>query len=602
MTKPSKPAELEKQVRHLLELSGPAGREGWQQVAQHFGFPGLTWLWGPPLYRLDPIGFRPLLLARFSWQTWAGGWRWQPTPWSPRLEEWLTAVEAAEDVELSQRLLSWKLLAQVSFSFSKLPPKFNQELLRRWQAIASPAQRRLELRKLDLWCPLTEDTALVLFQADPEAAAPYILRHLPRVSKAFWTRLYQAALAQQEDFAWKLYRALVPASQWEADILKACSPLTATSSLHKELQKRTPEHVYGNALAGGLLKILEARGEEAFSYVIPQLKRIWKPLFGRGNYGKIMALAEQRGWTELWAAVVRICAPLKEYNQILRAVLQSPAQRQEKLLGLSGVSKQWDFSGLGLAQVQTLEAASVLALYQFDPAWLRGPFKLHLQIHPSTPGYLAVLEKLIEAGEDELVDLLASRFLTFHKAGPEVERLFAYYSQLQEGGRFARRAANALGKLPSFALWNYNQLMRSNRLARLFFERSAQDYAQDPQALADLVEASEIHAMALGYRCLSLASPQQALQHLTLLKGCLFRPLQRDTRQWALRALARASQAGLEEARSILGSAREAQRMPDLRYPKEALLALIADILDRWPALRGPREQPRIYRREVSRV
>jgi hypothetical protein len=597
-----KPAELEKQVRQLLELPAPACREGLQQVAQHFGFPGLCWLWGPPLYRSDPIGFRPLLLSKFSWQTWAGGWRWQPTPWSPRLEEWLTAVEAAEDVELSQRLLGWKLLAQAGFNFSKLPPRVNQELLRRWQATTSPAQRRLELRKLDLWCPLNEETALVLYQTDPAAAAPYILRHLPRVSKTFWNRLYQAALAQQEDFAWKLYRALVPASQWEADLVQVCSPLTLASSLLPELHKRTPEHVHGNALAGGLLKILEARGEEAFGYVIPQLKRIWKPLFGRGNYGKIMALAERRGWTELWSAVVRICAPPKEYNQTLRGVLQSPTQRKEKLLGLSGVSKQWDFAGLGLAQVQTLEAASALALYQFDPEWLRGAFKLHLQVHPSTPGYLEVIDKLIEGGEDELIDLLASRFLTFHKAGPEVEKLTTYYSQLQGGGRFARRAANALGKLPSFGLWNYNQLIRSNRLARLFFERSAQDYAQDPQALADLVEGAEIHVMALGYRCLSQASPQQALEHLTLLKGCLFRPLQRDTRQWALRALARASQAGLEEARSILVSAREAQRMPDLRYPKEALLALIGDILDRWPALRGPREQPRIYRREVNRV
>jgi hypothetical protein len=46
-----------------------------------------------------------------------------------------------------------------------------------------------------------------------------------------------------------------------------------------------------------------------------------------------------------------------------------------------------------------------------------------------------------------------------------------------------------------------------------------------------------------------------------------------------------------------LERAKDALNLPDVRYPKERLLGLIAQIIHRWPELRGQREQPVIYER-----
>lgn len=591
-----KPAELEQAVRQCLARADRECLRGLEEgPAQHYGFGGLTWLWGPELFERDAVLFRPLILAKFSWMTWGGGWNWNPTPWSPKLENWLTAAEQKQDIELCQRLLQWKLLARVGFKFSRFSPAALDELRRRWQSASDAAEFRLVLRKLDIGLILDEETALMLYASQAKLAAPYILRHLPRSGKNFWDRLFGLARQQDEEFAFALYRVMVPAATWMADVKGICASLRSGPEVVEELRRRSPQKVYGESLAQGLYQVLQARGQQAMAYVIPELKRMWKPLLGRGHYGKILKLAEERGWTELWSATLRVCGSSKEFNAVLRKLAQDRGVDPARLLALSGVSREWNLGALGLAQVHLLECDTAVALYRLDPHWLRGPFKCHLQLHPYLTGYVPLLQLLIQNQEEELVDVLASRFLLCLRPGPEVELLLEQYRQAP------RRAANCLGKLPAFSVWNYAQLMRQNPLARLLFERSVEDYSQDPKALGDLVEASEIHVMALGYRCLAQAEPALAATHLELLQGCLFRPLQRQTRSWALAALERASQVDLATATRVLQVAREAQRMPDLHYPKEALLQLLGRILQRWPELRRPGEVPKVYR-TVSRV
>ena len=103
--------------------------------------------------------------------------------------------------------------------------------------------------------------------------------------------------------------------------------------------------------------------------------------------------------------------------------------------------------------------------------------------------------------------------------------------------------------------------------------------------------------MALAYRVLGLDDDRaraQATRHLPLLLGTLLRPMQRDTRALAFGALTNAANT-LETARLILDRAKDALNLPDVRYPKEKLLGLMARLLHRWPELRGPQEQPIIY-------
>ena len=85
-------------------------------------------------------------------------------------------------------------------------------------------------------------------------------------------------------------------------------------------------------------------------------------------------------------------------------------------------------------------------------------------------------------------------------------------------------------------------LFRPFILSRLF-ERSAASYLADSRSLADLVEASEIHVMALAYRALGLddeRARKQSAAYLSLLLGTLLRPMQRDMRTLAFNALANA--------------------------------------------------------------
>jgi hypothetical protein len=108
--------------------------------------------------------------------------------------------------------------------------------------------------------------------------------------------------------------------------------------------------------------------------------------------------------------------------------------------------------------------------------------------------------------------------------------------------------------------------------------------------------------MALAYRALGLDDPrarEQAAAHLPLLLGTLLRPMQRDTRTLAFGALANAA-GTLPAAQLILERARDAMNLPDTRYPKEALLGLIARLLYRWPELRGASERPVVYERPAA--
>ena len=63
----------------------------------------------------------------------------------------------------------------------------------------------------------------------------------------------------------------------------------------------------------------------------------------------------------------------------------------------------------------------------------------------------------------------------------------------------------------------------------------------------------------------------------------------------AFPALANAARADVDAARFVLRRAREALRLPDLKYPKEELVGLIGRILYAQPSLRSPREKPQIY-------
>jgi hypothetical protein len=134
-----------------------------------------------------------------------------------------------------------------------------------------------------------------------------------------------------------------------------------------------------------------------------------------------------------------------------------------------------------------------------------------------------------------MIDSLASRIVTRLDDGAmrpklhnEADKLADYYAALSgRRGVWSPRGERAQ-QGPGLFDYQYNPLIKENRLARLLFERSAASYLADPRSLADLVEGSEIHVMALAYRALGLDDPRRANKPQTIcrvLLGTLLRPM-----------------------------------------------------------------------------
>lgn len=587
-----KPKQLEERVKKALAAPVPDPAE-LEALARHWSFPGLTTLWAPRLYRLDPVRYRPFLLAHMSSHR-----GFKPVRWNDELAALLREVDGKDDLELFQRLYFWKVMDGAGWRSEKANPIFNRELRSRLQNLGA-ARWRLELRKLDVWFQLDEETALWLFEHDPAAAGAFILKHLAWSwrKEIFWDRLFVAAQKRDPSFAFKLYRRQVPNARWQADILDLAATESDPRHLLRALEQRHPEGLRGDP-GQGLFKLLEARGRDVMPYVMRHLGDVWTPWIMRGHYGKLLDLAEKKGWSDLGSALVRTCSSRGDYNATLRKLVEQG--RLEDLLSVAGVGRELNLGPLGLARVIALEESTAIALYEAFPALVRGPFRLHLQVAPwsDKPVYEKLVDRALATDDTELLDFLASRYLAVARSTGEVKKLYDYYQGRPD---FARRAASVLTRVPAYALGlRYATLVRENPLTRLLFERSAASYLEAPEAVADLVEGSEIHVQALAYRVLGLDDPRArklAADHLSLLLATLLRPLQRATRQLAFQALANAAATSPEVARQVHERARLALLLPDQRYPKEKLVGLLGQLLHRWPELRRPSEEPVVYRR-----
>lgn len=621
------PKELEQTIRSLLQrpMADAELREHLEKLAAvEISFTGFTWLFGPELYRRNRILFRPFILSRFSTYMVLPKFRSQEIQWKGNkakiLDLWLAETDRNDDAELFKRLYEWKLSARYNWSArDKRSEEIARELLARYRNADSSGKRQMVLRKFDLWFQLAEENACALYEIDPRAAGPFILRHLPSTwygsdKRKLWSRLVALADAKKdEDFRWKLYRRQIPLADWTKDCLELCDRVRDGAELVRELEKRHLEG-WGLNLAESFYQFVQRRGRDVFPYVMRHLRQVWGGWLTRGSYGKMADYAREKGWWDLWSALIRVCSEPKEFNKEIRLLLESTSlpekQVIERLMALAGASREWNWPGFGLATIHQLDEPVALAFYERFPDLLRGPFKLHVQPNIWGTNYSKLLDRFIAAGDEEMIDSLASRIVTRYGRwgnGPklldEANKLADYYATLKsDEAAFSRRAANVLSKVPAYSIYQYNPLIKENRLARLLFERSATSYLADPRSLADLVEASEIHVMALAYRALGVddeRARQQAEAHLPLLLGTLLRPMQRDTRTVAFNALANAANSA-ESARLILERAKDALNLPDKRYPKERLLGLIAKLINRWPELRGAKEQPVVYERAAA--
>jgi len=607
---------------HLANVADDAAlAQRLEGMAAGQGFGALTWYWGPKLYQRNRAKFRPFIQQHFSDVAVLGERRvarTEPVEWAGAqaraLDDWLAAVDSADDVALFRRLYAWKHGRKIGWGLDT--KVWSRDVAERFVAADTPARRARVLEKFDMSADLQEADALRLYQAAPAVAAPFILKHLPHRgwrdnADGRWQGLMTAARSRADtDLAFKLYRRQVPLKEWHREVVALAQSGMPAAELLVALEQRHPEQMWSD-LGPIFVDLLEARGADVLLYVQKHLHGTWARTLGRDSTKALVRLAKARGWVDFRIAVLVKCATPDGYNTGLKETLLDTSleepERLRRLALFSGVSREWNFLGWGLASVQQLEPAVALALYERYPALVHTQFKAHV-----TPAwgddYFALFERAWAVGDEDLADHLASRYLTrgmWHADAKQLapaERVADLLVGLKlEPGAFARRACAILTRVPAYAIHSYASLVRNNRLARLLFERSMKDYLGDPDgaAVRDLVEGSEIHVQRLAYRVLALPDSRAralARDNLDVLIGTLLRPLHRDTRAQAFGALKNAAHEA-EGATRVLARAREAFALPDQRYPKEGLMDLVAAILARHPQLAEASEARVIYRK-----
>lgn len=621
--------QLRRAIEQMLEAQSDDRRlrDHLEGLSKDPTFPGLTWFWGPRLYARSRAHFRPFILNQFSdWITENN--RWKRVLWADHakdLDGWLDAARKARDSALVRKLLRWRFTKRDGWGLDQ--PRYFAALIEAYAGAPSPAARAIVLDEFNDWFQLDEATAIRLYEIE-RSSAKFILDHLPRNywgedKRVMWDKLAALARANgDENFHASVYRALIPIERWREEVLALAVSETDPARLNQVLLDRHPTG-YRPGVGPTIIDLVEKRGRDVFPYVQEKLNDVvggW----GRDKEAKrLIDLAASRGWWDLWTATART-GPEQHFKKGVSSVLDDNALsepvKRERLKALAGVSQEWNWPGLGLARVHSLDDNLAAKFYEKFPDLVRGPFRAHVTPRWWSQGY-AKLVKLAEAADDtELMDTLAARYATHvsweklygerygqkqkKKADPlgdTAATLAKYYQAIRDRDEetFARRAAGVLTRIPAYSMHNYHGVMRHNDLARLLFTRSLKSFLVSPAAVQDLVEGSDIHVMMLAYRILALPDPRAvtlAHQNLDILLGTLLRPMHRKTRLAAFGALTNAARSSPEAAKRVLSRARDALKLPDKKYPKAELVGLMGTILQIAPELAGPREQPVIYR------
>jgi hypothetical protein len=592
--------EMDAAVRAALQLQDNAAcRAELERLADKPMFRGFTWLWAPAVIQRDRVMFRPVVLSLFhrdatnrdgrAFDPWTGAT-------AAALERLLADADAADDVELTRRLYTWRLE-----SHRDRDRWWRADVIARFARATSATARATVLGKVDPggWISIDPATALALWDIDRVASKAFILGHLPwRADLPGWRPLLDRSRDADADFHFALYRKIVDERAWAADL----SSLSTSAALDTELERRHPSRFRPDA--GVFHALLDKHGAAAVPYVRRHAGDImpsWS--YGRQREGKglpdLLELVDERGWLDLWATLLRTSATRELFDQTVAGLLR--AGNVKRLATLPGRGREWHGAGWSTAQVHALGDATACQLYKAYPALVRGPYRIHV-----APTYGACFPKLIAAAcaarDVELTDFLASRVIAvgYHDASSReaVDALVAHYEALAEDA-FVPRAAAALSRLPARQIWSYDQLVAQNPLAKLLFERSTARFLGDGAAVRDLLESPEIYVQLLGFRVLAQPDPRAAVlaaANTDLLQAALFRRLRATSRRLAIAALRVAASHDEATARYLLGRMRDALALPEARYPVDELVLAIAALLARWPGLRDAGEQPVVYR------
>ena len=586
-----------------------------EKLSNHFVFAQLAAYWAPQLYRRDRVAFRSFILSNLSpWSAYGYGAQ-QDREGLSRLREWLGELDEHDDIALYRRAYEMT----VPGWGEERTEVIERDLMAAFEEAESTTERERVLRMYDVDFDLTEETAIVLYSDAPDAARPFILDRIAAYSPygeadaGNWEELRTLA-AEKSDSALRfgIYRKQVDNETWRREVLRLADGIDDATELCAALERRHPEGWHREGLGQAFNGLLEKRGRDVLPYVEAHLDEAYPAWGERDAFQTAVDLADRRGWEEFWGKLVRQSANQEEYNNAILEVLGddslSDERRREKLGHLAGVGGRFDLGGWGWRHYTRILDGPAARRYGEFPSLFRQYFRPH-----GSPGReggcTAHFERLETRNDDALIDDLASKIVVQSYAyqpygsqrapeRPLLEDLTRHYRDLMsEPEAFARRASSVLAKISVGAIWNYEMLIEFNQLGRLFFEDALRTYLSAGDAVRDFLEGANLHVQALGYRVLAqddARARELAAENVDVIQACLFRNLYERTRSWGLEALKNAA-VDADRARQIVRRAKSALKLPDKRYPKDDVIAMIGEILHRYPQVRGASEQPVIH-------
>ena len=503
---------------------------------------------------------------------------------------------------------------------SRTDRRHSEEMARRWAAelIATfrsaddLAQREQILRELDRPFLLDEDSALELYRIQPGLASGFIRRHAPLGRRAGdaelpWARLMREALGQNdEELHFSLYRAQVPAEQWTRDTMELARRVASPERLCEELDRRHPQRWRAD-VGPHLHALAQLRGEHMLSYLERHAIEVWSAR-RRAGRAEMAELARRRGWWELWAQLTVYCTSAAEYDAEVMALAldhTSPeAQVRQQLLQLASAPATVGPRG---GTDRPLKDATLLALYQRFPHFVRGPYRDRLAPSVKQPR-TALLARALEQRDDELIDLLASHLAAYQPRSGDTVLIAAaqlaadYYAGLAlDDSSYGARAIRILKRVRTGTIQSLRELERTNPLARALFGRVRRATQNNPETAAELLAAPDRQILSLGLDALSQTGARSAPvveANLDLLLELLARTVDRPAVRRVLKVLREVSTE--QSAQRVLSRARETLSDAGDGEPREAFAALAGQLLQRFPDLRLRTEQAVVYRRGVA--
>lgn len=555
--------------------------------------------WGPLLYDRNRQTFQSLIERHIN-------------DWNARqvkdLKGWMEKAESNGDTYIYRTLLQAWLNEE--YGWGKAQEAWEKMLLERFQAARSRLEREQITKAFDLWYDLEDETAVQLYQIEPEVLGPWVVSRLERQEwyDIVYPELAAAAKARgDKDLYMELYRRTFTYDEWKADVDQLLKQVADPTELDAELQLRHLDHPDASLPSDAYLLVLEARGEDVLAYCLRNIPRTWSWGGTTKAWRKILDLAEENGWWQLWTTVVKTQSDRESFSPTVGGLLRS--SHPEWLVGsllarVAGATYGWR----EWQQPAPLTETVGLELYERFPELARGPFAPNYVMsagwnREQQSRFVGTAEEALKAGDTKMVDMLARHALElegniWRREGPQDIEWYVEHYRTMDNAEFATRAVQVLTDLPRFEYMGRIQRRQKNELYQVFFGEPAR-YVSALDRVRDLLESpnEEVHLLALqilfaGDRRKACEVAAQCSDHL---QAYLLNDSPRPVRIAAFRAVALAAESSEVIAAQVVDAARKALRLRQRAYPKDRLVELIGQVIHRWPSLQTDAERPVVY-------